>query len=310
MSESQDHQESKPVPPSRAYRNARKNKRAAKAVQVETAVHEQVQPDLQPQLPEAQTPRVPMPAPPVLVRLEDSVPDADPAIEVQRWQEPEIELPAFTDSFGPEGAQAADHLATEEAATDGSTPGHDVEPEPYSPFRVPPTRQLPDMVFAAPGTSDDGPAPKPRSTLSIVLGAFAIVGVLAVGLIGYNSFTQVAERNPLQGQLTSGAQIGQCYTDQVRFVDCASSHTFEVYGTNLVAERSDYPGVVSRTLGSEACELRFFGYVGLEPAVAGMSIYSVYPSQEQWAAGERWEICVLSNESLNPLFGSATASIS
>lgn len=181
-------------------------------------------------------------------------------------------------------------------------------PEPYSPFRVPPTRQLPEMVFSTPGTSAEARASKPRPVLKIMLALLAVVVVLVLVVIGFGALSQVSEGNVLQGELNRSAQVGQCYSDQIRFIDCSAGHTYEVFGTNQLAERDGYPGVYNRSFGSEACEFRFFNYVGFELSGSSFAIYSVYPSQKQWAEGERWEICVLSEASLSQLVGSSAGS--
>ena len=247
-------------------------------------------------------------------RTSDSpvVPEAlvtGPSFSEPAAAEPPHAEPSAPELFYPE--PSAPELFYPEASAPGPlavTPAPEEavsEPEPYSPFRVPPTRKLPDMVFSNPASSAEAQNSKSRSARSILLPLLAVAGVAAIIAIGLGALSQVTEGNLLQGELNRSAQVGQCYSDQIRFVDCSTGHTYEVYGTNQLPQRDDYPGLLKRSLGSESCEFLFFNYVGMELAGSSFSIYSVYPSEGQWADGERWEICVLSDASLNQLAGSS-----
>jgi hypothetical protein len=180
--------------------------------------------------------------------------------------------------------------------------------EPYSPFRVPPQRQLPPMVFPVADAGPNNKPEKPRTAMATVFIVLGVLSILAIGFLSVGAYFLVQTGNSLQGALTDRAQAGQCYTSQVRFIDCGSAHTYEVFGANQLAERANYPGVLKRTLGSEACEFHFFDYVGVEYFSSSYVIYSVYPTEAEWADGQRWEVCVLSDDAVTPLVGSAVAS--
>lgn len=213
-----------------------------------------------------------------------------------------------SDPYQPETLTAQPSVNYQSQSNTVAAVRQDIPAEPYSPFRVPPQRQLPELIVSVPEAGSDNQNENPqsaRTTLFIALGVLATLFIGAVAIVAYFS---VQNSNPLQGALTNRAQVGQCYTSAVRLADCGSPHTYEVFGTNQLPERSDYPGVLNRTLGSEACEFRFFDYVGVEYASSALLIHSIYPSESEWADGQRWEVCVLSNDAATPIVGSAVAS--
>jgi hypothetical protein len=146
----------------------------------------------------------------------------------------------------------------------------------------------------------------------ILVGVFAdLVGEASVDTEGTASSgaetsapAQAEERAPTEPKQVDELTVGDC----LRFsgalgevilglptVPCSEPHTEEVFATVNLPE-GDFPGMDAiAQQGEELCFAEFEGFVGLpyEVSVLEMGLYP--PEEENWLAGDRMVVCVVSD---------------
>jgi hypothetical protein len=106
--------------------------------------------------------------------------------------------------------------------------------------------------------------------------------------------------------------VGTCFDDQsdgeitsVPEVDCAEPHDNEVFALIDYTETDVYPGSDAMSeIGTDLCIGQFESYVGLDYASSELAVFSIYPTEESWADGDRELICSLYDADLDKLTGS------
>jgi hypothetical protein len=146
----------------------------------------------------------------------------------------------------------------------------------------------------------------------ILVGVFAdLVGEASVGTAGTaspgaqtSSPAQAEERAPTEAKQVDDLTVGDC----LRFsgalgevilglptVPCSEPHTEEVFATVTLPE-GDFPGMPAIIAqGEDSCFAEFEGFVGLsyEESVLEIGLYP--PEEENWLAGDRLVVCVVSD---------------
>ena len=215
--------------------------------------------------------------------------------------------------INPESEQSQAELSTEdttEIATNHADTAAPAAPEPYSPFRTPPQRQLPTVVFAGPDHDAEPETDAFESALKKTLIGIGIACILGFGFLRLSGGVESANNVELLSELSAGATQGDCFTDQLRWTGCENAHAFEVFSKNSNLLSETYPGFTYRESGSPACQANYLSYVGAPyEGNSPYQIYSVYPSRAEWGEGQHWEICVLANKDGQQLVGSAAAAV-
>jgi hypothetical protein len=106
--------------------------------------------------------------------------------------------------------------------------------------------------------------------------------------------------------------VGTCFDDQaegeitsVPEVDCDEPHDNEVFALIDYTETDVYPGSDQMSeIGTNLCIDQFEAYVGLDYASSELAVFSIYPTEESWADGDRELICSLYDADLDKLTGS------
>ncbi|HSG79028.1 MAG TPA: septum formation family protein [Acidimicrobiia bacterium] len=78
-------------------------------------------------------------------------------------------------------------------------------------------------------------------------------------------------------------------------VDCGGEHTFEVYfvGTFDAPDGTAYDEGGFSAIVRDACALRFIEFVGLPYPESGLDLVYYLPDAREWAAGLRYQACVV-----------------
>lgn len=106
--------------------------------------------------------------------------------------------------------------------------------------------------------------------------------------------------------------VGTCFDDQddgeitsVPEVDCAEPHDNEVFALIDYTGSEEYPGSDQMSdIGTSLCEEQVAAYTGFELEGSELAVFSIYPTAESWADGDREVICALYNADLSKLTGS------
>ncbi len=120
-------------------------------------------------------------------------------------------------------------------------------------------------------------------------GAYLLIGTTNVGVVEAN--------------VPSSARIGECYdnNDSKLPVPCDGSHRFEVFEIVVYDYGVDYPNNLLKTLGNELCDDQFEVYTGENFYLSDFQYLEVYPSEQDWAEGDRWVACVIHRDGLGPI---------
>lgn len=197
-------------------------------------------------------------------------------------------------------------------------------------------QQDPEVVAAArQSVPPPAPAPQPRSqsnwavgvTVAVVLAVIAAATTAGVLLAGSISITNPFEEEPttVAGGVSTtvvvesgtGYQLvaGECIDDDelehyfagddYATTPCSDPHDNEVYFVYEFAA-GPYPGedAVSEEL-ADICGGEFEGYVDSDYESSSLVIYRLWPGPELWDSGGRTGECLLYDNELNPLIGSA-----
>lgn len=113
-------------------------------------------------------------------------------------------------------------------------------------------------------------------------------------------------------------EVGDCFdTDDlsgvsdVTVVDCAASHTYEVFGLTSVPgdATASFPGTDAlNTTADAACRPDFVDYVGVDFNDSEWSGTFLNPSESTWGTGDREIVCVLHTQDRTAVTGSAKGS--
>ncbi len=114
------------------------------------------------------------------------------------------------------------------------------------------------------------------------------------------------------GQSVFSLPVGTCFDDQeaeeissVPQVDCSEPHDNEVFALIDYTETDVYPGPEEISdIGTNVCIEQFEAYVGIDYLSSALEVFSIYPSEDSWADGDRELICVLYNVDLSKLTAS------
>ncbi|CAN5809917.1 hypothetical protein BH18ACT6_BH18ACT6_06750 [soil metagenome] len=114
------------------------------------------------------------------------------------------------------------------------------------------------------------------------------------------------------GQSVFSLPVGTCFDDQsgdeissVPEVECSEPHDNEVFALIDYTETDVYPGPEEISdIGTNVCVEQFEAYVGIDYLSSALEVFSIYPSEDSWADGDRELICVLYNVDLSKLTGS------
>lgn len=82
----------------------------------------------------------------------------------------------------------------------------------------------------------------------------------------------------------------------VSTVECTEPHEYETFALVELpqGEDEDYPGAEEvQTAGQDLCTAEFEGYIGLPYDESRFFIYTLSPSPETWADGDREVICAV-----------------
>lgn len=110
--------------------------------------------------------------------------------------------------------------------------------------------------------------------------------------------------------------VGDCWDDpsdtsssilEVELVDCADPHDNEVYLLTDLADGA-YDAERVEIESDAACLDAFFGYVGLVYEESALGYFTLTPTEDSWAAGDREVICSLYDFELKKLVGSMEGS--
>ncbi len=96
---------------------------------------------------------------------------------------------------------------------------------------------------------------------------------------------------------------------QVRKLDCAQPHKYEVYHLHRASEGA-YPGAEAMsTLASKICEAKFQGFVGRAYQDSELDFEVLWPSEDGWnTESDREIVCLLTRVDDSPMLGSMRGS--
>jgi hypothetical protein len=96
---------------------------------------------------------------------------------------------------------------------------------------------------------------------------------------------------------------------QVRKLDCAQPHKYEVYHLHRASE-GDYPGAEAMAaLASKVCEAKFQGFVGRAYDDSELDFEVLWPSEDGWnTESDREVVCLLTRMDDSPMLGSMRGS--
>lgn len=111
--------------------------------------------------------------------------------------------------------------------------------------------------------------------------------------------------------------IGDCFDDpglqivtDLELIDCMEPHDNEVFAALFMSE-SIFPGEDEASdFAADACLEYFEPYVGESYAVSPLDYFSLYPTAESWANGDRRVLCVLYSADMEKLVGPRRADAS
>ncbi|MGC0368776.1 septum formation family protein [Microbacterium sp. SLBN-111] len=94
--------------------------------------------------------------------------------------------------------------------------------------------------------------------------------------------------------------VGSCLDDvpsgfitDKNLLDCASPHTYEVFGSFDVAD-GDYPGEAAfESQAFDTCKGKFTDFVGIAYDDSVLNYSYIYPTEPMWAQGDREIICLI-----------------
>jgi hypothetical protein len=112
--------------------------------------------------------------------------------------------------------------------------------------------------------------------------------------------------------------VGDCFDTEdlsalsrVTVVDCAGSHTYEVFGVTSVpaGASASFPGTDALNAAADAaCRPDFAAYVGVDFNDSTWFGTFLKPSASTWATGDREIVCVLHRQDRSAVRGSAKGS--
>ena len=146
------------------------------------------------------------------------------------------------------------------------------------------------------------------------LGIYALI---VLGFLGYKLMTD-ADRDSSGTIVDAGSldvfqiRVGDCFDDtagseeisSLPAVPCDQPHDNEAYASFNVSLAS-YPDEDSMyELAFESCQERFEPFVGMAYENSSLDIYTLYPTSQGWAQGDREVVCAVFDMEANKLVGS------
>lgn len=219
--------------------------------------------------------------------------------------------------------------ASRDADTQAVTIGDQGLPDiPAPPARAAHPVTAAPSVFASPPPGQAGPQsgpafsppPPPRGGSSyllsdkkktpkwrIILLLGLLVVVIVAGLIGISLVVAGFQQSGAEANVPWTASIGECYGSDESFsvVPCSGSHSFEVFTAVVYEDHVAYPGRFERSLGNLLCDEDIEEFTGVSYFAGAYSYAEIYPSEQEWADGERWVLCALFTDSGSATSGSA-----
>lgn len=186
------------------------------------------------------------------------------------------------------------------------------------PKQAGPTPPVPLPPFAAPlsGPGSPGigwpsppepppPAKKSRSPWVWILLVAALLLLAAIGLIVIGVAFNVWSGSTATKNVPADSELLACYgrDESKQPVPCTGTHYFEVYSGVRYPADAPYPGAITRSAGLEICEEDFKLHTGVSyyNLSSDLNYSLVFPSEDEWNAGDRQVLCVLQHLENQPL---------
>ncbi len=183
--------------------------------------------------------------------------------------------------------------------------GHNTAPVPLPPFAAPPAQvNSPEVVWPSP-TEPSSPAKKSRGPGFWILLVTGVLVLAAVGLLAIGVAFNVWSGSTASKNVPADSELLACYgrDGSKQPVPCSSTHYFEVYSAARYPADTPYPGAIARSAGLEICEEDFALHTGTSyyDLSSDLNYSLVFPSEDEWNAGDRLVLCVLHHLENQPL---------
>jgi len=186
---------------------------------------------------------------------------------------------------------------------DPSVPGAD------SAFAAPPPPGSSPPGTPAGGIGQPWPVPPPpqaqkkRKKRLVILIILVGITLLGAAMMGFYAFSQSQVTNSVPPL----AEVGDCYAadESMEPVPCEGPHVYEVFSAVVYDYDTEYPGRLSRSLGNAVCTEDLERFTGVGYITGAWDYAEVYPSEDDWNAGNRVVVCALFKDFGIEVVGSA-----
>ncbi len=136
---------------------------------------------------------------------------------------------------------------------------------------------------------------KPKKTFVDWIKARLVFMLLGgVAFFGWQTFGPAAQHAAVAEHVPHSARPGQCFrADATKLaVPCTQTHTYEVFGAAVFADRAPHPGAAAGIVGNPVCEQEFARVTG-GASTGRYEHVPVNPTTDEWDLGRREVACVL-----------------